>query len=241
MLLSSRTIEFSTLDTQCSYISECKTRMEYKYIENASMQLNQDLIERGWRRFGNYYSRPQCKGCQSCLSLRIDVENYHFSRSAKRTFKKAEGISYVIQAPTMSTEHLELYERYHRFMEERRGWHYYYLKPQSYHELYVSGAHNFGKEILYFHDKKLIGVDLIDFLDNGISSIYFYYDPDFAHLSLGRLSIYEQILLAKEYGLKWIYLGYYVEACQSLKYKASYQPYQILKGNPELDEEALWH
>ncbi len=240
MTSTSRIVHFSTLDTECSYLKERKTRMAYQYIENASMELNQALVERGWRRFGNYYSRPQCQGCVECLSLRIDVEKYHFSRSAKRTFKKAEGISYVIQTPTMSTQHLELYDKYHRFMEQKRGWHYYYLKPQSYHELYVSGSHNFGKEILYFQGQKLIGVDLIDFLDNGISSIYFYYDPDFAHLSLGRLSIYEQILLGKEYNLKWIYLGYYVKECQSLTYKATYTPYEILQGLPELDEEAIW-
>lgn len=236
----SRIIEFSTLETKCSYLDHCKMRMEYKYIENATMELNQELVERGWRRFGNYYSRPQCEKCQSCLSLRIDVKNYDFSRSAKRVFKKAEGIRYVIQSPTISTQHLELYDKYHRFMEQKRGWHYYHLKPQSYHELYVSGAHNFGKEVLYFQGEKLIGVDLIDFLDDGISSIYFYYDPDFEKLSLGRLSIYEQIILAKEYDLEWIYLGYYVKECQSLKYKASYAPYQTLHGNPNLDEDAIW-
>lgn len=236
----SRMIEFSTLETKCSYLDGCKTRMAYKYIEKASLELNQALVERGWRRFGNYYSRPQCHGCNACLSLRIDVKNYHFSRSAKRAFKKAEGIRYVIQSPSVSNEHLELYDKYHRFMETKRGWQYYFLKPQTYHELYVSGANSYGKEILYFYEERLIGVDLVDFLEDGISSIYFFYDPDFAHLSLGRLSIYEQIMLAKEYQREWIYLGYYVENCQSLKYKASYTPYQILQGNPELNEDAIW-
>ncbi len=240
MPLLSRTVEFSTLDTSCSYLPNRHTRMEYKYIENVTMELNQALVERGWRRFGRYYSRPQCQGCNECLNLRIDIRNYEFSRSAKRVFKKAQGLRYVIQAPTISNEHLELYDRYHSFMEKKRGWHYYYLKPQSYHELYVTGAQNFGKEILYFKDEQLIGVDLVDFLDDGLSSIYFFYDPDFAHFSLGRLSIYEQILLAKEYDLEWIYLGYWVKGCQSLSYKASYTPYQLLQGNPTLEEEAIW-
>lgn len=240
MRTSSRVIEFSTLETSCSYLEHHRTRMAYQYIENATMELNQALVERGWRRFGNYYSRPQCAGCKECLNLRIDVKNYHFSRSAKRVFKKAEGIRYVIQAPSLSGEHLELYDKYHKHMEQKRGWKYYHLKPQSYHELYVLGSHNFGKEVLYFMEDRLIGVDLIDFVDDGISSIYFYYDPDFEHLSLGRLSIYEQILLAKEYGLEWIYLGYYVKECQSLSYKSSYRPYQILQGNPTLDEDAIW-
>jgi len=240
MAILSRMIEFSTLETSCSYLDGCKTRMEYKYIENVTMELNQALVERGWRRFGHYYSRPQCSKCKACLSLRIDVKNYVFSRAAKRTFKKAEGIRYVIQTPSISNEHLELYDKYHHHMEQKRGWQYYYLKPQSYHELYVSGAQSFGKEVLYFYDDRLIGVDLIDFLDDGISSIYFYYDPEFAYLSLGRLSIYEQLILAKEYDLDWIYLGYYVENCQSLKYKALYKPYQILQGSPTISEDAIW-
>ncbi|MCD8544751.1 MAG: arginyltransferase [Sulfurospirillum cavolei] len=168
----------------------------------------------------------------------FEIINFHAPQNG--LLKKAEGIRYVIQVPSISNEHLELYDKYHRFMEQKRGWQYYYLKPQSYHELYVSGAQDFGKEVLYFYEDKLIGVDLIDFLDDGISSIYFFYDPDFAHLSLGRLSIYEQLILAKEYGLEWIYLGYYVENCQSLKYKGNYRPYQILQGNPKIDEDAIW-
>lgn len=236
----SRIVEFSTLETKCSYLEGKRTRMAYKFIENATMELNKALVERGWRRFGNYYSRPQCDTCQDCLNLRIDVKNYDFSKSAQRTFKKASSLRYVIQSPTISTEHLKLYDKYHRFMEQKRDWKYYALKPQSYHELYVSGAHSFGKEVLYFYEDKLIGVDLIDLLDNGISSIYFYYDPDFEKFSLGRLSLYEQILLAKEYNLDWIYLGYYVANCQSLKYKALYKPYQLLDGNPELTDDTIW-
>ena len=236
----SRIVEFSTLETKCSYLEDHRTRMSYKYIENATMELNHALVERGWRRFGKYYSRPQCPNCKQCLNLRIDAQNYQFGKSAKKAFRKAEGITYVIQSPTLSTEHLNLYDKYHRHMQKKRGWQYHFLKPQSYHELYVSGSGSFGKEVLYFYHDKLIGVDLIDFVDNGISSIYFYYDPDFEKYSLGRLSIYEQIRLAKEYDLEWIYLGYYVEGCQSLKYKALYTPYQLLQGSPSLDEDAIW-
>ena len=172
-LHATRIIEFSTLETKCSYLEDKRSRMAYKYIENASMELNQKLVERGWRRFGNYYSRPQCHQCELCLNLRIDVKNYKFSKSAKRTFRKAEGVSYIIQFPTLSHKHINLYNKYHLHMEQKRGWPYYDLKHQSYYDLYVNGAHNFGKEILYFYDKKLIGVDLIDFLDNGILCLEF--------------------------------------------------------------------
>ncbi len=47
----SRMIEFSTLETKCSYLDGCRTRMEYKYIENATMELNQALVERDEETF----------------------------------------------------------------------------------------------------------------------------------------------------------------------------------------------
>ena len=72
---------------------------------------------------------------------------------------------------------------------------------------YRSHLRNFFKAIdanpeTYFDEEKLIGVDLIDILENGISSIYFYYDPQFAHYSLGRLSLYNQIKYAKNLGIE---------------------------------------
>jgi arginine-tRNA-protein transferase len=236
-----RLVEFSTLESKCAYLPDKRMRMEYKYIENCPTFLNQQLIQRGWRRFGEYYSRPNCKDCSECLSLRIDATNFKFSKSARRTFRKNSNTKILIRKPTLTQEHLNLYEKYHRFMENKKGWKHYSLSPNSYHELYVSGAMEFGKEVLYFVDDKLVGVDLIDIIQNdGISSIYFFYDPDFAHLSLGRFSLYQQILIAKNYKLDWIYLGYYVKDCSSLNYKANYQPYEILKNNPTLEQIPVW-
>ena len=236
----SRLVEFSTLESKCAYLSDKRMRMEYKFIEKCPELLSLDLIQRGWRRFGEYYSRPNCVGCNDCLSLRIDAKNYRFSKSAKRTIRKNQQTRFLIQEPSLTIQHLQLYEKYHKHMEEKKGWKHYSLTPNSYHELYVSGAMQFGKEILYFVDDKLVGVDLVDFLANGISSIYFFYDPDYAHLSLGRFSMYQQIYLAQTNKLPWVYLGYYVQKCPSLSYKADYEPYEILKGDPSLNESPVW-
>jgi len=83
-------------------------------------------------------------------------------------------------------------------------------------------------------------VDLIDILEDGISSIYFYYDPDFAKYSLGKLSLYNQIKYAQNAKKKWIYLGYYVKECPSLSYKAQYKPYLTLEGRPTEQEAFKW-
>ncbi len=238
--ISTKIIEFSTLENTCSYLADKSSRMQYKYIDNCSSNLNNELVKRGWRRFGKYYSRPQCNGCDECKSLRINVENYSFSRNARRTINKNKDTIFSIQSPTITHEHLEIYEKYHKHMETKKGWKNYKITPNGYRELYMSGAGKFGKEILYYIDDRLVAVDLVDFLDDGISSIYFFYDPHFANFSLGRYSIYMQIQLAKNFNLKWIYLGYYVENCPSLNYKDRYKPYEIMQNNASLNEKDIW-
>jgi arginine-tRNA-protein transferase len=240
-MLPSRLIEFSTLEAKCAYLKDKRMRMEYKFIENCPEILSQKLIQRGWRRFGEYYSRPNCVQCNDCLSLRIDATNYRFSKSAKRTIRKNSVTKFIVQKPTITVQHLNLYEKYHKHMEEKKGWKHYTLSPNSYHELYVSGAMEFGKEILYFVEGKLVGVDLVDFFTDGLSSIYFFYDPDYAHLSLGRFSMYQQIYIAQTNKLPWVYLGYYVEKCPSLNYKADYKPFKIMKNQPSLEESPIWN
>ncbi len=234
-------VEFSTLESKCVYLSNELMKMEYKYIKHCSPNLSSNLIHQGWRRFGNYYSRPNCNSCDKCKSIRIDVQKFKFSKSARKIVKNNSDTKIVIRKPSVSSEHLNLYEKYHRFMQIKKGWDYYSVNSDSYYDLYVKGFSTFGREILYIRENKLVGVDLVDFLDDGLSAIYFYYDPDFSKFSLGNYSIYEQIQIAKQKGLKWIYLGYYVEKCDSLNYKINYKPHQILQNNPRFNETAIWN
>jgi len=227
--------EFS-VDSECSYLDDLKQTTYYKIIENCSTTECQDLIERGFRRFGKMYFRPICSTCSECQSIKIDVENFEFSKSQRRVLKKATHIKSYIQKPTLTQEHLDLFKKYHLHMKDSKDWDYTETTAQSYHTSFVNGHNEFGYEILYYDEGKLIGVDLVDILDDGISSIYFYYDTDYMNLSLGKLSLYNQILYAKEAKLKWIYLGYYVKDCPSLSYKAHYKPYLTLQGQPHLDE-----
>jgi len=125
-------------------------------------------------------------------------------------------------------------------MSKKKGWEHNATTPDHYYNSFVLGHEEFGYEVLYFDENRLIGVDLIDILKDGISSIYFYYDPDYAHLSLGKLSLYKQIKFAKESNKEWIYLGYYVEDCPSLSYKKEYKPYYTLQGRPSEFENYTW-
>ncbi len=225
---------------RCSYLDGKNQTLHYKVIDNCSKECNHTLVEMGYRRFGKMYFRPICPACDECKSIKIDVKNFQFSKSKRRVLKKAKDIQIAIGSPTITYEHLELFKKYHKYKEQKSGWEYHEVTYNGYYSSFVDGAYDYGYEVLYFHNQKLIGVDLIDILPNGISSIYFYYDPDYSSYSLGKLSLYYQIIMAKERGLDWIYLGYYVKDCPSLSYKAEYKPYKTLQGRPNNFSEAYW-
>jgi len=233
--------DFCMLDYECAYIPNKKVRMHYKHIENATQSYNTALINRGWRRFGSYYFHPICESCSECKSLRINVDEFKLSKSQKKSIKRNKETEIIIQKPTLTQAHLDLYNKYHAFKHQKDNWTHRNISPREYKENFVEGAHDFGKEVLYIQDGEIIGVDLIDILDDGISSIYFYYDPDFPRLSLGIYSLLYQIELAKVLELPWIYLGYWVDGCKAFAYKSNFQPQEILNDFPPINKIALWH
>ena len=232
--------DFCMLDYECAYLTGKSVRMHYKYIEEATQTYNTALINRGWRRFGCYYFHPICNGCNECKSIRIDVKNFKLRKSQKKAIKRNKVTEIIIQKPTLSQAHIDLYNKYHTFKQKKDDWSHRNISPREYRENFVEGGHDFGKEVLYIKDGKLIGVDLIDILDDGISAIYFYYDPDYPELSLGTYSLLYQVELAKILELPWIYLGYWVEGCKAFAYKPNFQPQEILDGFPDVKTISEW-
>lgn len=232
--------DFCMLDYECAYIEGNSVRMNYKYIEDATKAYNTALINRGWRRFGCYYFHPICNGCDECKSLRIDVNNFKLTKSQRKSIKRNRDTEIIIQKPTISKAHIQLYNKYHSFKHQKDNWSHRNISTREYRENFIEGAHDFGKEVLYIKDEKLIAVDLIDVLDDGISSIYCYYDPDYPKLSIGTYSLLYQVELAKVLELPWIYLGYWVEECKAFSYKPNFQPQEILDGFPPVDAISDW-
>ena len=140
----------------------------------------------------------------------------------------------------MTLEHLNLYDKYHAFMNSKKDWPYSAIEPGEYQKSYVDGKAEYSKEFLYMKDNKLIGVALVDLLPNSVSSIYCYYDHDYADLSIGKFSILAQIKIAKEMNIPYIYLGYWIKDHLSMGYKEAYKPFEILKNRPTLNEETIW-
>ena len=199
------------MPSPCPYLKDRDSRMEYRYIDGCDFAVNDALARRGFRRFGKYFSKPNCAGCRECVNIRVDALSFKFNKSARRTMRKNENTKIILTKPLLDDAHVALYKKYHKFMQEKREWKYYELDFRRYYELYVAGHAEFGKEIAYFAD-----------------------------LSIGRYSLYQQILLARQLNLRWIYLGYYVKDCPSLAYKAGYKPYERLCEYVPLDETPVW-
>ncbi|MSN96319.1 arginyltransferase [Campylobacter sp. FMV-PI01] len=232
---------FCTLETKCPYLSNEKSRTEYLYIKNCSFSLNSELVKRGYRRFGEYFQRPICGFCDECVSVRIDAFKFKLSKSQRRNLRKNLKTNWMITRPLVDREHVELFKKYHKYMEHKKDWKYYDMDIRKYYDIYVLGYGKFGKEISFYDEnKKLICVDLIDIVDDGISSIYCYYDPDFLHLGLGKFSLLKEIEFAKISNLRWIYLGYYVKGCDSLEYKKDFLPQEALREYVDFYQEPVW-
>lgn len=233
-------IEFVENNRDCSYFDNEISDIRYRYIKNCSVEDYQNMLEHGWRRFGRMHFVPECQNCTKCISIRIDVNAYKFSKSEKRVLSKNKETKVFIQPPSMSVEHLKLYDKYHKFMNGKKGWTYSPIEPIEYARSYVEGKASYTKEFLYMRDEKLIGVALTDVLPNSISSIYCFYDHDYESLSIGKFSILAQIKIAKQLKIPYIYLGYWIKNHFSMGYKESYQPFEILTNRVSLSEDTIW-
>ncbi|NTW16565.1 MAG: GNAT family N-acetyltransferase, partial [Syntrophaceae bacterium] len=80
---------------------------------------------------------------------------------------------------------------------------------------------------VFIHDT-LAGNGFLDLGEKSLSTIYFSFDPHFSSLSPGTFSIMKEIEWARNNGLKYYYLGYYIRELSSMKYKGLFRPFQFL-------------
>eukprot|EP01017_Pseudomicrothorax_dubius_P017783 TRINITY_DN19943_c0_g1_i1.p1 TRINITY_DN19943_c0_g1~~TRINITY_DN19943_c0_g1_i1.p1 ORF type:complete len:243 (+),score=65.99 TRINITY_DN19943_c0_g1_i1:60-731(+) len=85
----------------------------------------------------------------------------------------------------------------------------------------------------YYLDGNLLAVGVVDIFPTGLSSVYFFYDPAYQKLALGIIGSLKEIEWVKEQqkyfpDFKYYYLGYYIQDCKKMVYKAEYEPSELL-------------
>jgi leucyl-tRNA---protein transferase len=215
--------------TACGYLPEEQWQLEYEVVlELQPHEYMQRMLE-GWRRFGDTLFRPRCSRCAACRSIRVLVDRFRPDRSQRRAWKaNRDELRVTIGPPSVTRAKLNLYDRYHAAQADLKGWPQHPAKdPASYRGSFVDNPFPV-LEWCYFLGNRLVGVGYVDDLPGGLSAIYFIYDPDERHRSLGTFNALSILDYAKQRNIPHVYLGYFVAGCRSMEYKTRFVPNQLL-------------
>lgn len=212
---------------QCSYIDGRAARMVFldpvKRIDTLTLS---ELSRQGFRRSGDFVYRPECSHCRQCLSARIPIADFVPNSSQRKALKANQDLRLETRSTIHATDvHYQLYERYIS-MRHADGDMYPPSREQFEKFLVESCTNSFFLEM--WQADKLMAVATCDQLDDGLSAVYTFFEPELAHRSLGTFSILKQIEWVKQQQLPYLYLGYWVPNALKMKYKAQYTPLEVL-------------
>jgi arginyl-tRNA--protein-N-Asp/Glu arginylyltransferase len=182
------------------------------------------LVRLGFRRSGDLIYRPQCQACNACIPVRVPVEQFRGDRGQRRVWIRNQDLTVIPRPQVYEPEHFDLYRRYQ--VTRHAGGELNDPDPQKYAKfLCADGMNTAFYE--FRHERKLLAVAVTDILPDGLSAVYTFFDPDEKRRSLGVFSVLWQIEEAKARSLPWVYLGYWIQECQKMSYKANYRPLEL--------------
>ncbi|MFO0663115.1 MAG: arginyltransferase [Polyangiaceae bacterium] len=223
----------------CAYLPDAVASLEHRVALDVSPEQLEAWLERGWRRFGPDYFRPACPACEACVPVRIDVEAFRPSASQQRVWKRANAFRLEYGSPEVDERRLELFRHWHENRSLARGWERQEMLPEHY-RMQFAFPHPAARELAFYDGDRIVGVSICDETPNALSAAYFFYDPAYAKASLGTLNVLSLISVARESGKRFLYLGFLVADCHSLRYKGRFGARERLSGWPRDDEASHW-
>ncbi|SET82984.1 arginyltransferase [Oceanicella actignis] len=221
---------FVTAPQPCPYLEGRSERKLFTTLRTPdAAQLNDLLSLRGFRRSQGVVYRPSCLGCSACLSSRIPVADFRPGRTHRRILRRNADVARHAAAAVATDEQYTLFRRYLNSRHADGG-----MAEMDVYEFaaMIEETPVRTRVIEYTirdeHDReRLIAACLTDVLEDGLSMVYSFYDPDMPRRSLGAFMILDHVEIARQAGLPYVYLGYWVPGSEKMDYKARFRPFEI--------------
>lgn len=214
------------MNSPCAYLSDREARL--RFLDGTLLAAAyRTLLDRGYRRHGEHVYRTDCSACRECQVLRVPVDRFAPTRSQRRVLTRGDArLRTELGAPEYSGERAELYGRYLAFQHGREE------DPDelSYRQFFVSTLPELDtRELRQYDGDRLVGLGIVDLVEDALSSVYYFFDPDYAAFSPGTYSMLYEVRLASDLGLRWYYPGFYIAECPAMNYKARIRPAELLR------------